>query len=279
MRTLWEVLPRLGIPTGVMGWPATRRRTPRAAEFAFADRFFAVDLDRQAGRPEALTERAWMFRLGVGDLDPRHLGRFEGEAPEAVLGALAGDVWRQSLARFLFSEGEGQALFVRLPGLWRRPAAFFGGYAERRFEGRQGPEFDRAAAVLASYYAELDTFLAALWAQVERPRLLAVVSPSGVDDPSEFERLAGCAAPRRCAAGSTGRRRHAGCCGEGVRPGTLVTGAALVDVAPTLLYALGLPVARDLDGRLLTEAFTAVPGRPPAHLRAVLRDAGPAYPG
>lgn len=43
--------------------------------------------------------------------------------------------------------------------------------------------------------------------------------------------------------------------GAGTRPGALLTGARLVDLAPTLLYALGFPVARDLDGRVLTDAF------------------------
>jgi hypothetical protein len=43
--------------------------------------------------------------------------------------------------------------------------------------------------------------------------------------------------------------------GEGVRPGELLTGARIVDLAPTLLYGLGFPVARDLDGQVLTAAF------------------------
>ena len=44
--------------------------------------------------------------------------------------------------------------------------------------------------------------------------------------------------------------------GEGVRGGALLPRARVVDVVPTLLYGLGLPVARDFDGRALTEAFT-----------------------
>ena len=43
--------------------------------------------------------------------------------------------------------------------------------------------------------------------------------------------------------------------GEGIRPGSLVTGARLVDVAPTLIYGLGFPVSRELDGQVLTTAF------------------------
>jgi hypothetical protein len=41
--------------------------------------------------------------------------------------------------------------------------------------------------------------------------------------------------------------------GEGIRPGATPTRASVLDVAPTLLYLLGLPVARDMEGRVLTE--------------------------
>ena len=256
VRTLWEMLPLLGIPTGAIGWPATRVDAP-GVEFAFADRFFGPTLDRSAARPEELSERAWMFRLGVEELDPRHLGRLEGAVPEAVLHAMAGDVWRQSLARYLFAEGSGRALFVRLPGLSEASGRFFGGYAQRRFAGRQGPELDRAVEVLGGYYEELDGFLSALWEQVSGPRLLAVVSSSGVEEPTEVERFIGRlrgASPLR---GDMNRGADGILCllGEGIRSDTLVTGASLVDVVPTLLYGMGLPVARDLDGRVLAEVF------------------------
>jgi hypothetical protein len=41
--------------------------------------------------------------------------------------------------------------------------------------------------------------------------------------------------------------------GEGVRPGARASGASVLDVLPTLLYLMGLPVARDMEGRVLTE--------------------------
>ena len=43
--------------------------------------------------------------------------------------------------------------------------------------------------------------------------------------------------------------------GDGIRPGTLLTDVSIADLAPTLLYLLGLPVARDLDGQVITAAF------------------------
>ena len=33
----------------------------------------------------------------------------------------------------------------------------------------------------------------------------------------------------------------------------MVTSASVLDVAPTVLYLCGLPVARDMEGRVLTE--------------------------
>lgn len=46
--------------------------------------------------------------------------------------------------------------------------------------------------------------------------------------------------------------------GRGVfRSGLTLSGASVVDVAPTLLHALGLPIPENMDGRVLTEAFEA----------------------
>jgi predicted AlkP superfamily phosphohydrolase/phosphomutase len=44
--------------------------------------------------------------------------------------------------------------------------------------------------------------------------------------------------------------------GPGINPDMRVNRAEIQDVMPTLLYALGLPIPDDLDGRLLTEIFT-----------------------
>jgi predicted AlkP superfamily phosphohydrolase/phosphomutase len=44
--------------------------------------------------------------------------------------------------------------------------------------------------------------------------------------------------------------------GEGIRAGAPVTGARLIDVAPTILHYLGEGVPASFDGRVLTDAFT-----------------------
>ena len=50
--------------------------------------------------------------------------------------------------------------------------------------------------------------------------------------------------------------------GPGIAPGTVLQGANIMDIAPTVLYALNLPIPAIMDGKPLTAAFT------PAYLAA-----------
>jgi predicted AlkP superfamily phosphohydrolase/phosphomutase len=45
--------------------------------------------------------------------------------------------------------------------------------------------------------------------------------------------------------------------GEGIKEGVKLEGASIMDLAPTILYSMGMPVPSDMDGRVLSEAFTA----------------------
>lgn len=59
--------------------------------------------------------------------------------------------------------------------------------------------------------------------------------------------------------GHTGHHRLEGIgavSGPNVQVGAQIQNASLIDLAPTILYALGLPIPPDMDGRVLTEAFT-----------------------
>lgn len=47
--------------------------------------------------------------------------------------------------------------------------------------------------------------------------------------------------------------------GPGLKQDELIHGANLLDIAPTVLTLLGLPVGHDMDGRVLTSAFTTPP--------------------
>ncbi|MFO0962946.1 MAG: alkaline phosphatase family protein [Phycisphaerales bacterium] len=47
--------------------------------------------------------------------------------------------------------------------------------------------------------------------------------------------------------------------GPGFRAGETIAAPTLLDIAPTALAALGLPVGADMDGRVVTEAFAQIP--------------------
>ncbi len=44
--------------------------------------------------------------------------------------------------------------------------------------------------------------------------------------------------------------------GQGIEAGVELDGANITDLAPTILYAMGIPIPFDMDGRVLTDAFT-----------------------
>jgi predicted AlkP superfamily phosphohydrolase/phosphomutase len=69
--------------------------------------------------------------------------------------------------------------------------------------------------------------------------------------------------------------------GADVKSGTRLEGANIMDLAPTILHALGLAVPEDLDGRVLDEAFNASSplALPVAHSKANVYKDGASHPG
>jgi predicted AlkP superfamily phosphohydrolase/phosphomutase len=109
----------------------------------------------------------------------------------------------------------------------------------RREELYHGPYLERAPDILLEVG--------------DRPYVLA----DRLGSTSVFERI-----PRQAA---RGRHRPAGILmayGGPVRAGAQVNSARLVDLAPTILALMGLPVPQEMDGRVLTELFSdvTVPG-------------------
>ncbi|NLS78701.1 MAG: hypothetical protein GXY76_15720 [Chloroflexi bacterium] len=63
--------------------------------------------------------------------------------------------------------------------------------------------------------------------------------------------------------------------GPGVRPGSEIGGAAIQDVAPTVLHAMGLPVPADMDGRVIASALeeSYLAAFPPSQMEPVAEPA------
>ena len=137
--TWWEILRRLGVETGIIGWPMTDP-APEGAAFAFSDRFFEGQYGRSSAHPKELAERGTLFRPDPGELDPNQVLGDEIESTAALRSALEQDLWRESLWGFLLEQKPAVgAVFVYLPGLEEASRTYLGAYHAVRFEGRQTP--------------------------------------------------------------------------------------------------------------------------------------------
>jgi len=253
---LWEIFSKIGLRAGIVSWPSLYPVTESSA-FTFSERYFAGNFSAVAALPPELAERGILFQIGQNELGAEVLAAFS-EAPSEVLGALAGDVWRESLAQFLLEQRqESKRFFILLPGLGEVSARYLGGFSAFEFDGIRNERRRTAAQFVTAYYRHLDSYLAGLWARETGPKLLAVVSPFGAQRPEGW---------RRIWFAMTGRSDEGTfspaadgvlfLLGDGVQQGHFLERASILDVVPTLLYATGLPIGRDLDGEVLVDAFS-----------------------
>ncbi len=252
----WEILGRLGMSTGVIGWPVCH---PSGGEldFAFSERYFDGNYLAASARPTELVERGILFRVSTDDIDSGVVEQLGMEVPHDLLRVLAGDLWRESLTAFLMDQKSGvRAWFLMLPGLREVSARYFGSYSAVQFEGDQAPLHNQSAQFVTAYYRHLDAYLAQIWNRTSGPRVLAIVSSFGVKAPTGLRRFIDNVSGKPI----RGRFDDAPdgvifLAGEGIQGGVFLEEARLIDVMPTLLYGLRLPIARDLDGRVLISAF------------------------
>lgn len=261
VRAVWEIVGRLGLTTGLVGWPLSEpppgEMRSRGVEIGLSERFFEGGREGTAW-PAEIAERARLFRSRWSELAPDQVSGFGPSPPPVVAEAFLGDQWREDLAFFLLEQDpELDAFFVVLPGLRKVSRQYFGGYSTVQFEGERHPEAEKAAQLVSAYYVHLDDFLARLWEHGRAPRLLAVVSAHGIEEAYGWRELWFALRRQPPLRGYVGRGPDGVLLllGEGVRAGSRIGSAELVDVVPTLLYGLGFPIARDLDGAVLTNAF------------------------
>jgi hypothetical protein len=253
---IWDVLERLDFETGLVGWPVSDP-VPVESSFGFSHRYFQGFFKAPMAQPGELAERGVLFRVTPEEIDPTLLRDLGERVPYSFLQDLADDLWRESLSMFLLDQQrDAKATFIMLPGLARVSSRNFGGFAAVQFSGIQRAPYVDAAQRVTEYYRHLDQFLSQLWEHQRGPKILAVVSAYGFEAPEGWRRLRALMTGRR----TNGLYQQAPdglfmALGEGFRAGEFLEGVQLVDIMPTLLYSLDFPIARDLDGRVLTEAF------------------------
>jgi hypothetical protein len=231
----WEILARRGHDTAVLGWPASSR----------------------TGTEERLT----LFRVEPRRLD-RPLVRSlspEGLPPElamrTTLAGAARDLTVVGAALGTVPQGPSNVLVLVLSGA-ELPARPFGAARNPRYWGLPVPDGEVKARALKAYYRFLDDLLRDLLEREGRDRTICVFTPASFGPPPPLDAVASFlrgkppeSEPDAQADGFL--LLH----GAGIREGVRLTSANLLDLAPTLLVLAGEPIARDIDGRILAEAF------------------------
>ena len=181
-------------------------------------------------------------------------------------GPLALDRLYIAIANRLESRGSSPLLALRLEGLDATGHYYLRQAMPRAFGDVSDEERRKYGQVLEQYYRYVDAVIGGIIDGLGPRDLLLVVSPFGLEPLSPAKRLLEHSIGNPALSGSHERAPDGFLLAYGttVKPGRLPRGA-IVDVTPTILYFLGLPVGRDMDGFARADIFTREFTASPAH--------------
>lgn len=272
-RAVWEVLNGFGIPAGVVRLFGTHP-AERIQGFMLSNYFHVLRRDRGRARealfPPDLIEEIRARSVDAADLDRALVSRFIERPDEAARDgvpwrvellerALAPDLTYQRAGSVLRAAYDPPFFATYFYGLdvvghsflrFARPEDF-GDVGENELR-RYGPLLERYAALLGDWVSELVDGL-------RGDDVLLLVSGYGMQPAPPWRRALDALTEDRPMSGehTAGASGFLLAVGAGVRPGLRLQGASVLDIAPSVLYLMGLPVARDMEGRALTELLLA----------------------
>jgi hypothetical protein len=267
-KTLWNILSAAGIASGIVRWPLTHPAQPLHG-------VMVSDLAHRVGSPPHAAAAASETEVAHASYPSRFAA--------TLLPSLPGPGERAGLdvdARDELSASRGEDGFYAglLEGVWNVPGLRLvaGRYQgldaaghrylreamPRAFGDVSDEERRRFGHVLEQSYERVDDEVGRAMARLGPNDLLLVVSGFGMEPLSLSKRVLERALGNTPPSGTHERAPDGFLLAYGahVRPGRL-TRASVLDVTPTVLYYLGLPVARDMDGyprpEIFSRAFTA----------------------
>jgi hypothetical protein len=264
-RTLWSIVSTNGYSVGVVGWPLTQPAPP-VRGYLVSDTYQRVALtasgidnpsaiyplelqaDAFAALEAATAEAAPVVTASVGGAgasDPRQ------EAPARI------DRVNDRIAQAMARVRPARVTLTRYQGL-DAIGHYFLRYAEpSEFGDVTDEERRRLGGVLEKQYAVIDEAVGRAMSGLGPDDLLIVISGFGME-PLGFakrvlERLVG--DPDVNGTHEAAPDGFLLAYGAPVARGRQQARASVVDVTPTILYFLGLPIGRDMDGYARTDLF------------------------
>lgn len=281
-RTLWEILHSAGRTSGVVGWLVTYPPVPVTTYTVTPEAIMAMSFppsDRSPG-PGAVDPRTgvypqdlWDDISGVGirpaDIPKEdvlaHLGTLDyldrdvvQNQMDAISRRLAGDRTTIAIARKLMLEypTDLTAIYIRSSDIISH---FFWKYWEPDSwtSGPIAPEIvETFRTVIDRYYESVDAMVGQILEDVDDNTIVIVCSDHGFAGHKGHPGFVPSSEGEMAFGENMHREKGALIVvGPGILHGTTVEGASPLDITPTVLTALGLPTARDMDGRPLTAVF------------------------
>jgi predicted AlkP superfamily phosphohydrolase/phosphomutase len=171
--------------------------------------------------------------------------------------ALSADIAAEQISQSFGEQRPVQFTAIRYPGIDAVGHYYLRYALPRAFGDVSDDERLRHGRVLEQYYTYLDGIVGRAMAALGPDDLLLVVSGFGMEPLSlgkrALERVIG--DPELSGSHERAPDGFVMAYGRQVAKGNLPR-ASVVDIAPTVLYYFGLPIARDLDGFARTDIFT-----------------------
>ena len=264
-KALWHVLQEHGVATGIVRLPGTHPAAPMSP-FVVSDRFYESSgvSASQALYPPLLQETVASHVVRPDQVDAAVLEHFLADpdadpgAPwrrELVDEALAPDMTYESIGSVLQASLDPSfyALYLRGPDIIGHT---FLRYAEpESFGNVPAGEVRRFGGVIDGYIDFASEAAGRLMARTRPGDVVVVVSGFGLTPMRPWRRAMNgfTGAPRDGATHEWGPPGFLIAWGRPIAAGSASPAASVLDIAPTLLYLMGVPVARDLDGRVLVD--------------------------
>jgi hypothetical protein len=252
---LWRILSNAGVRTGIVRWPLTYPAPP-VNGFVVTDRLHEVpgpmtEFDgRAAYPPHVLADApiAWPAENGAG----------RAGGPVESIGVSAGrDAFYSRALHALRAASHPQVAALRLQAIDAAGHRYHDDDPPSAFGSEGDLERRTRAQHLERAYADVDAEIGALVDSLAPDDLLLVVSGFGMQRVAAGKELLA-RALREPVMRGTHERAPDGfllAYGSAVQPGRLPRGS-IVDLTPTVLYFLGIPIGRDMDGFARTDLFT-----------------------